>query len=96
MAVSNDRKYGAGDRLFFDEDCGAFGDICPQGDASVSCGFDNNNVIACDSAGGDAWMGPDLTSFLDVLPKIAFIVVEVCTMTSTFGCFWTSKPIEFR
>lgn len=82
--------------MFFDEDCGAFGDICPKGDASVSCGFDNNNVIACDSAGGDAWMGPDLTSFLDVLPKRAFIVVEVCTATKYYDCYWTSKPIKFR
>ena len=92
MAVSLDKVASGSDRVFFFRNCGSNNDTCPQASSTtVDCQITNEHILSCTGDDNQA----DLTTFFDVLPKNAYIIIETC-MTSDTACFTKFHPVQFQ
>lgn len=93
MAVSTDANASAGDVVFYMRNCGGLSTGCPEAATTfVDCTFNNSNEISCTD---DPDSMADLSTFLDVIPKSAFIIIETCTIAS-MDCTYMSHPVQFQ
>lgn len=94
------------DLLLFDFDCSIPGDpavnACTSA-ASYRCIYaeNNNNTISCTSyplgkTGGLLDVTVDTTAFLDVIPKTANIIVNVCLREDSEKCDEVSIPLQLN
>jgi hypothetical protein len=79
----------------FEQNCGALSVLfnCNE-TANFDCRFDSSNHISCDTITA---FNPekDLTSFLDTLPKSAFIIIEACNALLD-NCKTSAVEIELQ
>lgn len=93
MAVSLDDSASAGDVVFYARTCGSLKAGCPEAPTTnIDCIFNNSNELSCVD---DPDTMADLSTFLDVIPKDAFVVIETCTITG-HNCFVKSHPVVFQ
>jgi len=68
----------SGDILIFRDTCNAT-NTC----ITVECSYSTSNIMSCGAFGA-----VDITAFLDVLPKDAYIAIETCNLADTI-CYST-------
>ena len=61
------------DRRFFQQNCGSSSLYNCSSSASFSCQYTTQNMISCNNDSGT-----NLTTFLDTIPKDAYVIIEAC------------------
>lgn len=93
LAVSSDEALSPDDVIFYARNCGGTSSECPEStETFTDCTFDNSNAIGC---ADDPASAADLSDFLDVIPKSAFILIQTCSIDGT-DCTQSSHPVEFQ
>lgn len=64
--------------------------------AKIDCSFNSSNKIACGTAQDQLTYQPkDLTTFLDTIPKTAYLMVQACNLLMT-SCKTSAVQIELQ
>ena len=94
MYVSEDSEVSAGDVRVVDEKCSFDSDRhCQSGeDVRFECSYLSDNSFDC-REDGDTLRRNDLSEFLDVLPKPAYIILQLC---DNDGCVQRARQVTFH
>lgn len=81
---------------YFDTRCNNQTNTCDKS-GEIKCNFSTSNILSCGNIGPDYPLntGLDLTSFLDQLPKYAYIHLNVCN-ASIDSCNVAVVDVEFQ
>ena len=90
--VSLNDVLSSSDIKFYDEICSGAIPCGQSNPYSLDCFFNNSNEIFCAGNIGDT---ADLSSFLDTIPKDAFIIFESCD-SSTLNCDTEAHAVQFQ
>ena len=93
LVVSNDDKLSNDDVEIYFNICNLV-TLCGQKQVYLTCAFDTNNVMECGLLGSPT--STTLTSFLDTIPKDAFIIIQSCLNGFPFVCDTRSDGVQFQ
>ena len=91
LVVSEDSSLSGDDVELYFSLCN-LATLCGQKEVYMLCDFDTNNIMQCGLLGAS----PDLTNFLDTIPKNAYIIIESCLNGFPLLCSTRSQGVRFQ